>query len=74
MIKDLVRDFAVLRVQQVRESKKQNRDSLRLYAGTKLAKDAAKEKQQEYFDDESRLRSTAEWGNENTNKKNTLFR
>ena len=72
LIKDLVRDFTVLRVKQVKEENKHNKDSLRLYAGTKLAKDtvAANRRQEE----DSQMRSTSEWGNEELNKKHTLFR
>ena len=74
LIKDLVREFTVLRVRREKENNKRERDSLRLYAGTKLAKDAVAARERQEVSDYSQMRSTSEWGNEQLSKKHTLFR
>ena len=73
LISRLVRNYTKVTVEAKKEKNKLNLDSLRLFPGTKISKNATLSKDKVAWE-ERRSRSMAAWGTEATTKKNTLFR
>ena len=73
LIKDIVRDYTELGIEQARSKQKHDMDSLRAFPGTKIAQDIKLSKDKVAWQDR-KSRSMSMWGTEDTNKKKTLFR